>query len=446
MSDKNESKECCPCPTQGVVSSFATVLNKDLKVTKLEATPYKGVRKGKFKRNLPLDFNPMDQWGFFLTSVRKQGNCGACWAMATAKALSDRISILSLGGLLEDMSPYVMVACEGTIFPGPDLSPAEIKRLNLDAHTAGACNGNTLTNAMDFLYTIGCVTTACVNQGLFADYNIPNLATIEDPASVPICQNMLGPKYETCLDRNKAARFYRTIIGYEVENNIEAIKTEIFKWGPVVGGMRIYDNFTKDYDGVSIYMGPKPDSKSLGGHAVEVCGWGREGNVDYWWICNSWGSEWGMSGFFRMKMGECELEQNIVSFIPDFPGFTTDMIDYDVKIRPELEKIRQFVAIDPITGYQQVTIPMILSGQLKGDLQPIFNTSIPDMTTAWLGDFGASNLRIVTSFMTWQKPRIEIKFGFSWTILIVGFVICALVYFGASKYFSSPQIKTQTKS
>lgn len=436
---------CCPCTGKfgdGIAKSFATILNSDLPLLRLKASPYRGQRLGKFQRQLPLVFNPMTEWGFFLSSVRRQGNCGACWAMATAKALSDRYSLLTMGGLLEDFSAYSMVACEGTIFPAIHLDAEAIKKINLDAHTAGACNGNTLSNAIDYLYCVGCVTTACINQGLFAEYNIPELSTIQDSTSVPVCTNMLGPKYETCLDRTRAARYYRVISGYEVENDIEAIKQEIYKWGPVVAGMRMFDNFTKAYDGISIYMGPTPTSKSLGGHAVEICGWGREGDVDFWWICNSWGSDWGMSGYFRMKMmiPEVELEQNVFAFIPDFPGFTTDMIDYDVKMRPELSKLRKFMGIDPVTGYQFVTIPQIKNGKLKGDLQPIFSSELPNMNKVWLGDINTNSLRLATSFTAFQRPRLRLVYDVSvWTI-VGGIVFCVVMY-ALAKYFSRSSLK-----
>lgn len=439
MSTPSPEPSCCPCdgqPSKKGGPAFATILNSDLK--RLKASPYKAKRLKKFVKQMPETFNPMDRWGFFLTSVRSQGNCGACWAMATAKALSDRYSILSLGELIEDFSPYAMIACEGTIFPSAtEVDEKTIKRLNLDAHTSGACNGNTLEQAMNFLFCIGCVTTTCVNQGLFSDYGIPALSTIEDPAAVPICTNLLGPKYETCLDRKRAARYYRTIVGYEVDKDVESIKQEIYKWGPVVTGMRMFDNFVEGYDGVSIYMGPAEDSQSMGGHAVEIVGWGKEGDVDFWWICNSWGAQWGMSGYFRMKMKikECELEDNVVSFIPDFPGFSMDMIDYDVKTRSELKTLREWMEIDNLTGYQRRTLKLIEDGKLKGNVSPIFTSKLPDMRTVWLGDVKADDSRWVTSFYTWQKPQLTLQFQFNKMYLFVVLGLFVISIFIANYLF-----------
>jgi cathepsin B len=45
-----------------------------------------------------------------------------------------------------------------------------------------------------------------------------------------------------------------------------------------------------------------------GGHAVKVLGWGNEGGVDYWLCANSWSADWGMEGFFKIKMGDCGID------------------------------------------------------------------------------------------------------------------------------------------
>ena len=46
--------------------------------------------------------------------------------------------------------------------------------------------------------------------------------------------------------------------------------------------------------------------KYVGGHIVAVVGYD---DAEQYWICkNSWGSEWGENGYFKIKYGECKID------------------------------------------------------------------------------------------------------------------------------------------
>jgi len=47
-----------------------------------------------------------------------------------------------------------------------------------------------------------------------------------------------------------------------------------------------------------------------GGHAVKIVGWGTESGTDYWLVANSWNTNWGDEGLFKIKRGsdECGME------------------------------------------------------------------------------------------------------------------------------------------
>lgn len=415
--------------------TFGTIL-KDNKFVFKQSSKFKAEKK-KIDKVMPKVFNPIDQWGFFLTGVRDQGKCGACWAVATSKTLADRYSILSVGSILDDMSAYQMIMCQGTILPQIPLDKDSIYQINLQAHTNGACNGNSLFSALDFLYAVGCVSTSCVSRGLFKKYGFKDLSLISNPEDVPACTVALGPSYDTCLNKEKAARYYRIAAGYQVDSDPESIKQEIYKWGPVTAGFKIYEDFINEYDGTTIYTGPKKDSKMIGGHAVEILGWGSENGVDYWWICNSWGTKWGLGGYFKMKIGipECELEKNVVGFVPEFPEFKKSMIQYDITISPEDIALRKWINIDPITGYKFDAIDKIKSGKLEGDLTPIFQRNVPDMNVVWLGDISTEDFNFYDFYINLKLNEkynvISFKNVF-WSIILI--LLFYFIGYGISKY------------
>ena len=51
----------------------------------------------------------------------------------------------------------------------------------------------------------------------------------------------------------------------------------------------------------------------IGSHAVLITGWGEtkfeDSQVKYWTVKNSWGSDWGEDGYFKIRMGDCYLGQ-----------------------------------------------------------------------------------------------------------------------------------------
>lgn len=414
-----------------VIKSFGTIL-KDNKYVKFQSTKYKEVKKT-IDKVVPQTFNPINKWGEFLSPIHNQGKCGACWAVSTAKTLNDRYALLTLGAFTDILSPYQMIMCQGTIFPSIPLDNKSVYDINLDAHTSGACNGNSLFTAMDFLYSVGCVSETCVSRGLFKKYDIPDISDIVNPESVPMCQSILGNNYDRCMDRSRTPCFYRSIVGYQVDSDIESIKQEIYKWGPVAAGFKVYKNFIDKYDGKTIYKGPEKDEEEVGGHAVEITGWGREDDTDFWWICNSWGTEWGLSGFFKMKMNitECDLENNVVGFIPDFPNFNIKMIRYPVSTSPELAILRNWMNINPIYGYKNSVIKDIKNGKIKGDLTPIFNMKLPDMYNEWLGEIDKHNAIDYYSVPHFYNSDKKSEISFTTAFLIIVFII--LCYFAGRR-------------
>ena len=97
----------------------------------------------------------------------------------------------------------------------------------------------------------------------------------------------------------------------------DAIMRALAESGPVCAGMLVYSDFQMYEEGIYRHVwGP-----SVGGHGVLIVGYGEEENKHclsrkkrYWVVKNSWGSEWGESGFFRIGFGECKIEKGYPAY------------------------------------------------------------------------------------------------------------------------------------
>ena len=413
-----------------IIKTFGTIMDMDKKYK----TSNVNEQEKDLSKSLPIVFNPFNNWGNLLDAIQTQGNCNACWATSTASALTDRYTIMTLGQFTAELSPYQMIACQGAVSLDSDKS--YISEINTKAHSQGACNGNTLRSAMDFMYNFGLTTERCVNVENFSKYGIMRLTDIDSSGvGLPLCQSIIGKEYDTCLDKETAARFYRTCASYSVDPKIESIKREIYKWGPVVGSFTVFPDFL-EYDGLTIYEGPKDvlkdgskdDSKDgpkegLGGHAVKILGWGKENGIDFWWIANSWSTSWGLSGYFRMKMNIeiCQLENNVVGFIPDLVGFSNDYLLYQT-INKKDSYLREWFNVDNKTGYRMESIIKIKKGILKGNLDDLICEYTPDFSNMWVGEMTQED--VIANYLRISQWQEDTGGSYVWYIFLVFFMLC----------------------
>ena len=55
----------------------------------------------------------------------------------------------------------------------------------------------------------------------------------------------------------------------------------------------------------------------LGKHSVKIVGYGVDDTAGaYWTVANSWGSSWGVDGFFKIADGQCEIESEVTLGTP----------------------------------------------------------------------------------------------------------------------------------
>ncbi len=118
---------------------------------------------------------------------------------------------------------------------------------------------------------------------------------------------------------------------------------------PVVFGFNVYSSFESiDMAKTGIMKMPGPFERLLGGHAVVAVGYDDDfehnGTKGYFLIRNSWGSEWGMNGHFRMPYDFVDKHDECADswIIGGYKGY--DDSDNDTEYTEELiDETEEFV-------------------------------------------------------------------------------------------------------
>lgn len=323
-------------PTNTIIRSESTDLNKHFIHLMRECD-----MDGDIFIDIPNSFDGRIVWKGLLTEPKNQGSCGSCWAFASTSCLADRFNIQSMGLLNVDLSSARLVLCDqqGRLrnIKHPEYNLEEVSVQEVYSANTRACFGASLMDAWTYLYVFGTNTAECFpydmkTYGMFNQ--LSGLGIDPIPEKTPICIQMSGILGDMCSDvkfdvRTSSeigtpAKFYKAlhmyaIAGIKKDNGDEKnIRYDIFKWGPVCSAMKIYPDFYT-FKGKGIYQWNK-QYKQVGAHAIEIVGWGEQSNKKYWIVKNSWGTDWGDQGYFKILRGvnECEIEENVITGIPDF--------------------------------------------------------------------------------------------------------------------------------
>jgi hypothetical protein len=430
------------------------------------------------KLELPKTFDGRKVWEGLLSPVRNQGQCGSCWAFASTSMLADRFNIQSLGLLNLELSPTKLILCDWQgkelDVEHPDDQIYKSSELNRQAFQNSACFGNTLYDACRYLYLIGTNTEKCVSYnakfGIQKDFQ--GIGSFENTSQLPLCSEVTGPLGDMCSDfyidnmsgeeKGTPARFYKVINFYGISDDTEGtdgtynIRNNIFKWGPIATGMQVFPDFYTFNPKTDIYVwnGKGPQ---VGGHAIEIVGWGEEDDMKYWIVKNSWGTEWGINGYFYIKRGVdmCEIESNCIGVTPDFfypfehasniyKYFSKRHSEINVqKILEERQNITTYLntmsgGIDTTTGY---TRRVINQTPWLNTTSPINYHDLPDWNTFVAGKDATienraifkSKFREKNSSLTYSKQSMKIYLFTSIILIIAICVILFLIWFRSHK-------------
>ncbi len=203
--------------------------------------------------NVPLKLDWRNYNGNnYVTPVRDQGDCGACWAFATTAALESKL-LLSGNAAAESLglSEQALLSCSG----------------------AGDCHGGRIDFASDFIRDIGLPTEGCYPY------------TSADDFCSNICPEWPGSAYK--IDE-----------WYLVDPTVQSIKYGLYNYGPLAVLMAVHSDLL--YYGSGVYAHVWGDLE--GYHAALAVGYDDEEQCFI--VKDSWGTGWGENGYLRVAYSE----------------------------------------------------------------------------------------------------------------------------------------------
>lgn len=221
----------------------------------------------------------------YLTPVRNQGDCGACWAFSVCDVLADRAVIQTGGVYNQNLSVQQLMSCfdrKGCEGGSPEDACFWLEETQFPLVTARkmpyiASNG-------------GYVDTKCKKS------KRDPLIRVKNGSVHSLVEFIPEEDYDEKI----------------LKRNILNMKRALVESGPFFCALSVYDDlFT--FTGTKVYSRGK-DAALVGGHAIEIIGYTdkgvdkRDGFKEAHWICrNSWGKEWptesAMVGYFAVRMG-----------------------------------------------------------------------------------------------------------------------------------------------
>ena len=234
----------------------------------------------------PVSVDWRNRWGqSWVTEIRDQDPCEACWAFAST-------------GLMESMvrinQGVWAVLSEGDVHDG----------LGTKCGSCGSAH-----QALDWVKSNGIADPGC--------YGWPNVTNDNQIATMrtssyfnPAPNDCLGAKDYT--GTTQAANYNPTsdrsgrsvrLDGYTDVGSVNDQKTWLDTVGPLVCGYDVYDDFFGYGSGV---YKKSSTAKYAGGHVMLVVGY--DDTQSCWIVKNSWGTGWGDGGYVLIGYGQCNID------------------------------------------------------------------------------------------------------------------------------------------
>ena len=225
------------------------------------------------KENFNLSKSLPETWDWSLqgavTPVKNQGQCGSCWTFSVTGAV-EGINYITKHNLVS-LSEQELVSC--------------------DRNDSFGCSGGEMTQGFLYVKKFGLCTEK--DYPYTANNSVCKKNMCSKSSKIKIKDyNIVLPGNENLLKQY----VYKQPISIAIQANLP----DFFLYSK-----GIYNNST---------CGKILD------HGVLLVGWGVDNNIPYWKIKNSWGEDWGESGYIRLYRGnnQCGLADQ-----PSYPIMNT---------------------------------------------------------------------------------------------------------------------------
>jgi len=220
--------------------------------------------------------------GDWTTPIRSQGNCGSCWAFGAIAALETVYNMEKGNPNIDiDLSEQFLISCSNPLLG-----------------TFGCCGGS-FNVGLSLLRSIGTINESCFEYQA-VDYR----GRDADDCFFKKSNEPVKCRYK-CKDWiNQIIR----VKDYNYPDFRRGMKNAICTYGPLTAHMDVYEDFHEYKEGIYKHK----TGNYIGGHLITIVGYN---DTEKYWICkNSWDTDWGENGWFKIAYGECDIE-SIPSYI-----------------------------------------------------------------------------------------------------------------------------------
>jgi hypothetical protein len=206
----------------------------------------------------------------YISPIKDQGNCGSCVAFGSAATI-DGTERTSTNLSLNNPNGYTL----------QDVSEAQLFYCGAEPAGYRCSTGWYVSGALAYATNPGVAPEACF------------------PYSAGDQPCNLAPGWQGQVTKVGASGYL---------NTTDSMKTWLSTRGPLIACFKVYSDFFGYTGGVYHWNGSAPYE---GGHCISVIGYSDSLQA---WLCkNSWGTGWGMGGYFYIGYGQCGIDSGMWS-------------------------------------------------------------------------------------------------------------------------------------